>query len=70
VNWSLGAVLIAVGIVGMVAASRWLVSQSSASSTLDGTFAAPRHGTVAIALVTVLVFGSGCVLAGLSLLTR
>jgi hypothetical protein len=70
VNWSVGVVLIAVGIAGMVAASRWLVSRSSAFETPQGTLAAPRHGNLTVMLAAVLVFGFGSILAGMSLLSR
>jgi hypothetical protein len=70
VNWALGAALIAIGIVGTVAAGRWIISEGLGAGSTDGTLLAPRRGTQSITLAAVLTFWFGCVLAGMALWTR
>jgi hypothetical protein len=70
VNWSLGAALIVIGIVGTGAASRWIISEGIWDRPTDGTLLAPRRGAQSITLAAVLAFGFGCVLAGMALWTR
>jgi hypothetical protein len=70
VNWSLGTALIVIGIVGTVAAGRWIISEGLWDRPTDGLLLAPRRGTQSITLAAVLVFGFGCVMAGMALWTR
>ena len=37
VNWAIGAVLIAIGVIGIVAVCRWLLSQSHVRSSFGRT---------------------------------
>ena len=69
VNYALGAVLIALGVIGIVAVCRWLLSRPRAEGCY-GCFGRAvgvlRKGSGSLALAAVLVIGLVLLLAGLS----
>jgi hypothetical protein len=70
VNYSLGAVLITLGVVGTLTACRWLLAGRSEDGQSCRSIAMLRKGSGSLALAAVLAVGLGCVLAGLSVWAR
>lgn len=64
VTYSIGAVLITLGVWGLIAGFRWLVNER-APRTGGRAARMLRHGTSSLALVGVLALGLTAVLTGL-----
>ena len=68
VNWAIGAVLIALAVIGMIAVCQWIVSRSGADGSFGRTVGVLRKGSGSLALAVVLAVG--LLLAGVALMTR
>lgn len=67
VHYSFGAVLVALTIIGLIAACRWLLAHSDTGGSFGRAL---RRGSGSLVLAAVLAVGLVCLLGGVALWTR